>query len=163
MTDSKPALQLRSRRIPHIQRVVITPVDGSESQHETIFDLSLGGMFVSTFLPLEVGQVFRFETPMDQMRFHGVARVLWIRGTDEGHDKPAGMAAEFLNLSGPQKRIIHRQITNLTGLGGELRRGTPPQPGRSPRSSASRTGREVRRSEPGLWSRLISSFLNWRP
>jgi len=154
--DDKPCSQLRSRRIPFTRRVLIAPKDDSDRRYEDVFDLSLGGMFVSTFLPLKVGETFGFEMQIDRMTFPGSARVVWTRPIQDGEDEPAGMAAAFFGLTTSQKRLLHREITNYTRGGGKLLVGVPPSskpklrdtPGRAGQNSGSPVGR--------FWHRLNS-------
>ena len=148
--------QLRSRRIPFSRRVLISPKDGSERRYEDSFDLSMGGMFVSTYLPLEVGQEFDIEMPVDQIRFRASVRVVWIRSTAGDDDEPAGMAVAFLNLSTPQKRLLHREITYHIQGGGALRVGVPPNPNARPHNSTARAGRPPDSSAKTLWHRFTS-------
>lgn len=152
----RPDAQLRNRRIPFSRRVLITPKDGSERRYESAVDLSLGGMFISTYLPLEVGEEFDIETQIDQLKFRASVRVVWIRATAGNDDEPAGMAVAFLNLSTPQKRLLHREITYHLQGGGELRVGVPPNPNAKPRNSTARTDRLPDSPAKGLWSRVTS-------
>lgn len=159
MSSSLTDSQLRRRRIPFPQRVVIAPRDGSQPHAGKIFDLSLGGLFIETYLPLEIGEVFDFQTTMDSFRFQAAARVLWIRGSEQDEGQPSGMAAEFVNLNTAQKRIIHRQITYHTQMGGDLRVGTPPRSGKGSKPSRPRLKGNGKPAKHSLWSRLTSNFL----
>lgn len=118
--------QLRSRRIPFSRRVLVAPRAGGERRWEESVDLSLGGLFITTMLPLDVGDVVDIDMPLDSLRFQAPAEVVWIRGSHEGEDEPVGMAIQFLNLNQHQKKLIHREISNHTRAGGELKVGRPP-------------------------------------
>lgn len=154
--DVKPFNQLRSRRIPITRRVLITPKDGSGRRYEDVFDLSLGGMFVSTFLPLEVGGTFDYEMQIDRMMFPGLARVVWTRLTQGGEDEPAGMAAVFVGLTTSQKRLLHREITNYTRGGGKLLVGVPPSTKPNRNGTAGRAGHTSGSTSGTFWRRLTS-------
>ena len=116
--------QLRSRRIPFRRRVLVAPRRGGERRFEESFDLSLGGMFIVSMLPLNVGEVVDLDIPLDALRFQAAAKVVWIRAADGGDEEPVGMAVEFLGLNPNQKRVILRQITNHTQSGGQLKVGS---------------------------------------
>lgn len=126
VSNDSPDSQLRSRRIPYRQRVLIAPRDGSERHHGESFDLSLGGLFITTMLPLNVGEVVDIEIPLDSLRFTAAVKVVWVRGTQESEDDPVGMAVEFIKLNPNQKKLVHRQIINHTQAGGQLKVGNPP-------------------------------------
>jgi len=95
--------QLRSRRIPYCQRVLIAPREGGERSYGECFDLSLGGMFITTMLPYNVGEIVDLEIPLDSLRFTAAVKVIWVRGTHDSEDQPAGMAVEFIGLNLHQK------------------------------------------------------------
>ena len=69
VSNDSPDSQLRSRRIPYRKRVLIAPKDGSERHYGESFDLSLGGMFITTILPLDVGEVADIEMPLQTSFF----------------------------------------------------------------------------------------------
>jgi len=129
--------QLRSRRIPFSRRILIIPKGGDERRWEESFDLSLGGLFVRTMLPLEVGEVVDIDMPLDSLRFQASAKVVWVRGSDESEDAPVGMAMQFLSLNPNQKKLLHRTISNHTRGGGQLKVGSPPTKDQKPDASAS--------------------------
>lgn len=152
-----PAAQLRTRRIPFSRRVLIAPRRGGERRWEESFDLSLGGLFVSTMLPLEVGEVVDIDMPLDSLRFQAPAKVVWVRGSDESEDAPVGMALQFVNLNPNQKKLIHRAISNHTRGGGQLKVGSPPTNDQKLDTSASSArrvsgSRSLPVGEPGLKS-----------
>lgn len=153
--------QLRNRRIPFRRRVLIAPKKSGERSWEDSFDLSLGGIFITTMLPLNVGQIVDLDMPLDAIRFQAAAEVVWVRGSDEGEDKPVGMALKFINLNPNQKKLIHREITNHTRAGGQLKVGSPPatQPRMDKSVSSARRPADPRPSSmweqafepPGYW------------
>lgn len=125
--DSSPGDvgQQRVRRIPYRVRVVMHPKDGNERAEGEIRNVSMGGMFIKTILPLKPGTVFDVEIPMQPLHFRGSVKVLWVRLRDEGEDRPYGMAVEWLNLTPNQKKLVFQQIDNHVRSGGDLLVGTP--------------------------------------
>jgi Tfp pilus assembly protein PilZ len=148
--------QLRTRRIPYPKRVTIDPRDGTVVSHETVIDLSLGGMFVSTYLPLEVGKVVDFEIEIAQIRFKGSGRVVWTRSNVAVEGQPAGVAVEFLNLTPGQKRLLYREITDFVKSGGRLKVGKPPRRKIADRRSTAREGKAPPAAGGGLLRRFTS-------
>lgn len=148
--------QLRTRRIPYPKPVAIRPRDGTGVTRAEVVDLSLGGMFVSTYLPLEVGQVIDFELQIARLRFPGAARVIWSRSAETTDGQPAGVAVEFLDLSTGQKRLLHREIADFLGSGGTLKVGTPPKSDSTDRSPLARRSTTTPSSGGGLLRRFAS-------
>ena len=159
--NQKSVSQLRSRRIPFNRRVLVAPRGGGERRWEESFDLSLGGLFITTMLPLDVGEVVDIDMPLDSLRFQAPAEVVWNRGSQDSDDEPVGMALQFLNLNPHQKKLIHREISNHTRVGGQLKVGKPPPNGGRPAASASTgsrstgsrraTGRKPSSGSPSWW------------
>lgn len=117
--------QQRVRRIPYRVRVVMHPEDGNERVEGEVRDLSMGGMFIKTVLPLKPGTVFDVEIPMQPLAFRGSVKVLWARLVDQGKERPYGMAVEWCNLIPAQKKLVYRQIENHVRGGGNLLVGAP--------------------------------------
>lgn len=117
--------QQRVRRIPYRVRIVMHPKDGSERFEGEARDLSLGGMFIKTILPLKPGTVFDVEIPMQPLNFRGSVKVVWARVVDEGKERPYGMAVEWFDLTPAQKKLVFRQINDHVRGGGDLLVGTP--------------------------------------
>jgi hypothetical protein len=115
-------------------------------------------MFVSSFLPCDVGKIIDFEMQIDRLRFSGSGRVVWKRTTSTGVDDPTGMAVEFLGLTNAQKRLLHREISYHIRGGGDLRVGTPPGARSRGRSAAARPVRRASSSTGSVWRRLSSIF-----
>jgi hypothetical protein len=129
--------QQRVRRIPYRVRLVMHPKDGSERFEGQARDLSMGGMFIETILPLKPGTVFDVEIPMQPLNFRGSVKVLWTRLVDEGRERPYGMAVQWFNLTPAQRKLVYRQIDDHLRGGGDLLVGTPEaeREGRSPTQS----------------------------
>jgi len=153
--------QLRNRRIPFRRRVLIAPKEGGERSWEESFDLSLGGIFITTMMPLNVGQVVVLDMPLDSIRCQATAEVVWIRGSDEGEDNPVGMALKFINLNPNQKKLIHREITNHTRAGGQLKVGSPPAAGRTLEESASSARRPAGSQPSPIWKQALEPPGRW--
>jgi len=152
--------QLRTRRIPFHQLVRVAPRNGDERRSEESFDLSLGGMFLTSMVPLDVGEVVDVEMPLDSIRFKTPAMVSWVRAVASSDDRPVGMAVKFIGLNQHQKRLIHRQVVNHTRGGGQLKIGRPPATGRMLTAEAGSgprtTGRQASDTPDKLW--LIAGF-----
>ena len=153
--------QLRNRRIPFRRRVLIAPKEGGDRSWEESFDLSLGGLFIVTMLPLNVGTVVDLDMPLDSIRFQATAEVVWVRGTDEGEDKPVGMALKFINLNPNQKKLIHREISNHTRAGGQLKVGSPPATQPRMEKSASSARRPADPRPSSMWEQAFESPGRW--
>jgi hypothetical protein len=117
--------QQRVRRIPYRVGIVMHPRDGNERVKGEVRNLSMGGMFIKTILPLKPETVFDVEIPMQPLAFRGSVKVLWTRLVDQGNERPYGMAVEWFNLTQVQKRLVYRQIENHARGGGNLLVGTP--------------------------------------
>jgi hypothetical protein len=140
-TDAK----LRSRRIPFRQVVRVAPRSGDERRSEESLDLSLGGMFLTSMVPLDVVEVLDLEMPLDSIRFTTPALVSWVRLVATSDERPVGMAVKFIELNQHQKRLIHRQVSNHTRAGGQLKIGRPPVVGRNSPSRGTSGPRSTRR------------------
>jgi hypothetical protein len=82
-------------------------------------------MFIKTILPLRPGTVFDIEFPMQPLNFRGAVKVLWVRLSEAGGDRPYGMAVQWFNLAPTQKKLVFRQIDDHIRGGGDLLIGTP--------------------------------------
>ena len=115
----------RARRIPYQVNVVMRPREDVDLLKGEVCNLSKGGMFIKTMLPLKPGTIFDVEVPMQPLNYIGPVRVLWKRDRDEGPDKPYGMAVEWVDLTDNQKRLLYRQIDAHVRGGGALLAGNP--------------------------------------
>lgn len=73
-------------------------------------NLSGGGLFLKTLLPLEPGTLLRcaFHLPDGAPPLIALARVAWRRGASPIRDLPAGMGVRFLDLNDADRRRIDR-------------------------------------------------------
>ena len=115
----------RARRIPYQVNIVMRPREEVDLLRGEVSDLSTGGMFIKTMLPLRPGTIFDVEVPMQPLNYIGAVRVLWRRDRDEGEDRPYGMAVEWVNLSVNQKKLLYRQIDSHVRGGGDVLAGNP--------------------------------------
>ena len=129
--------QERVRRIPYRVPVIMYPKDDSERFEGEARDISMGGMFIKTILPLRRGTVFDIEIPMQPLNYRGAVDVLWARHSEVGEDQPYGMAVQWANLTPAQRKLLFRQIDDHVRGGGDLLVGTP---------DAEREGRPAARS-----------------
>ena len=108
-------------RIPFETEVRIRFSDMESFVSETAKNISLGGMFIATSEPAEVGTRFRFHLDIaGEVRFiSGQAEVRWRR-TQAANGVPAGMGVEFTDLDEVSKSIIFRLVDNyIQTQGGE--------------------------------------------
>jgi hypothetical protein len=117
--DEKSARQ-RTRRIPYKVNVVMRPREDVELLQGEVCNLSTGGMFIKTMLPLKPGTVFDVEVPMHPLNYIGPVRVLWTRNREEGPDQPYGMAVEWVDLTMNQKKLLYSQIDSHVRSGGMI-------------------------------------------
>lgn len=123
--DKGKSGQQRARRIPYKVNVVMRPRDQSELLQGEVCNLSMGGMFIKTMMPLEPGTVFDVEVPMQPLNYIGPVRVLWTRHREGGPDEPYGMAVGWVDLSMNQKKLLYRQIDGHVRVGGAILAGNP--------------------------------------
>ena len=123
--DSTHDSDQRLPRIPYRVRVVMHPRESSERHEGEARDLSIGGMFIETILPLDPGTVFDIEIPMEPLSYRGAVRVLRTSLHEVRTDEPRGLAVEWVDMSTNQKRVLFRQIEEHVRGGGEILSGDP--------------------------------------
>ncbi len=81
-------------------------------RNEQLADLSIGGAFVRTGVPLPIGTEVELSVrpPRALTRLHLSARVVWLRRNGEG----AGMGLEFAFASSKQAERLQKLMTKLT-------------------------------------------------
>ena len=99
------------------------PRDGSRPTSEEFVDLSMGGTFIKTMFPEEIGTVFDLEFDLFYGKVRTVAEVCWTRGYEKGPDEPYGMGLKFLDLTSSQKKLLYRHVGELAKRGGRWRVG----------------------------------------
>jgi uncharacterized protein (TIGR02266 family) len=101
-----------SPRVPLESEIRIEFSSMSALVSEIVTNISVGGMFVTTDLPAEVGHRFRFELAVDgELRLvSGVCEVVWVRAPGVGSSDPPGMGTRFLELDDVSRAIIFRIV-----------------------------------------------------
>ncbi len=143
--EPKHGAKVRARRVSNRATAIVYPQDGNDPFEGKVVDLSMGGMFVETFMALKPGTICEIETAMRPMRFRGQARVLWVRNVAEGNDQPVGMAVEWINQTAAQKKLLYRQVDDHLRSGGDLLAGVP---GPSDASAPAITATKLKAASP---------------
>ena len=141
--------QVRTRRILAQGTVIVRQRDGSRPSHDEFVNLSVGGAFIKTMFPEEIGTVLDLELVLFYRKLRIAAEVCWTRGYEKEPDEPCGMAIKFLDVTSGQKKLLYRHIGELAKDGGRLLVGKPPR-GR-PEGDGTETPKPKRRS---IWSFL---------
>lgn len=123
---AKKELEIRKRRVALEGAVRVAPRTGAQPEVLRYSDLSLGGLFVKSMFPPEIGTVLDLELRLMRLPFQASASVAWVRRHDEGPDKPAGMGVRFGELSMAQKKALYRVVAEAIERGGAPMPGTPP-------------------------------------
>lgn len=145
-------VELRKRRVALEGKVRVTPRSGEEPEVMKYTDLSMGGLFVTTICPLEIGAQVDLDLRLMRLPFKAGATVAWIRPYSDGPEKPSGMGLEFHELSSVQRKALYRQIGEALEYGGEAMPGTPP----SAADLASRGTKAKKAKKGSLWGRLLA-------
>jgi Tfp pilus assembly protein PilZ len=119
MSDDRRTV--RRVRLPGVQ-VTYEGATGERHQARAV-DLSREGLFIPSPRPLAVGKRLSLEIqPVgDVTAWSALGRIVWIRETDEGEERPAGMAIKIIDaddavLAGIQHLLEAREPTER-GLG----------------------------------------------
>jgi len=97
-----------------------------EYVEEQCFDLSSGGMFISSPSPAPAGTLLKLECVADdEITISGVARVVWLREKPDD-DQPAGMGVKFVKLDPKGRQAIETILARSEPEEGEglVRRGS---------------------------------------
>jgi len=75
-------------------------------------NLSQGGVFLKTLLPLDPGTLLRcaFHLPDGGPPLVAMARVAWTRAASPVRDMPAGMGVRFLDLNEADRRRLEKAL-----------------------------------------------------
>jgi uncharacterized protein (TIGR02266 family) len=105
---------------------------------EVTSDLSLGGMFVPSDTPAEIGSLVAFEFKVGEELVEGTGEVVWHRLVADGADQPPGMGIRFRYLSPGSRERIFRLVQRYTKEGDEALKqlGEEPASELPPQSSA---------------------------
>ena len=96
------------RRHPRIYRPIeVNYHVGEESYRDSTMSLSMGGLYVKTDRPMEVGSLFHvdFTLPGFDYLFKAWGKVIWIKTVEDTHGPP-GMGVKFLNVHDDDKRAL---------------------------------------------------------
>ncbi|UCF88159.1 MAG: PilZ domain-containing protein [bacterium] len=80
---------------------------GEDLYRETTLSLSMGGLYVKTDRPLEVGSIFHvdFKLPDYEHLFKAWGMVIWKKMVEDVHGPP-GMGVKFYDVSVEDKRAL---------------------------------------------------------
>lgn len=78
------------------------------------YDVSRGGVFITTPSPFPPGTLLKFEVKIadDQRVMQGVGRVVWKRDVSNGKTEPAGMGIKFIKLDDASRAVIERLVAS---------------------------------------------------
>ena len=102
------------RRYPRIYRPVeVYYYFGSDSYTESTMSLSMGGLYVKTDRPLQVGSLFRlnFSLPDFDHLFKVRGQVIWKKEVPDTYGPP-GMGIKFYDVAEEDKRAIVQYLAN---------------------------------------------------
>lgn len=116
------AASLESRRVPLERKVILKFHHFGGFFIEYSANISLTGMFIKTRSPKPEGSVFIFEVWLgDEYKLvHGLGEVVWLRETDDGPGRPAGMGVRFLKIDAESRGVIERVVAEHVQKGGEI-------------------------------------------
>ena len=115
-------VKLEAKRIPVDSQVVLKFDHFGGFFIDYAANLSLKGIFIKTDDPKPAGSIFIFEIWLgDERRLvHGIGEVVWVRRSEEGINRPAGMGIRYLKLDEESRQVIHRIIEEQLAKGGEV-------------------------------------------
>jgi type IV pilus assembly protein PilZ len=96
------------RRQPRIYLPVeVNYANGSDLVSEVTMSLSMGGLYVKTSQPLEIGSLFLvdFTLPGFDHQYKIKGKVIWVKTMEDAHGPP-GMGIKFLNVPEENKRTL---------------------------------------------------------
>lgn len=96
------------RRHPRIYRPVQVHYRyGQEQYSEFTMSLSMGGLYVKTPRPLEVGSIFLLNFTLPDLRhdFHIRGQVIWKKFLEDEHGPP-GMGVKFMDAAEEDRRAL---------------------------------------------------------
>jgi len=73
-------------------------------------DISMGGMFLKTSEPMEIGNQFNFEFSIDADMPNIVGRGIVVRTAEDLQGKPYGVGIKFVSLEGNGKEVLAELI-----------------------------------------------------
>ena len=143
------------RRHPaSILRVTFEHPTSGERAEATVWDASLGGMFLETSAPVDEGALLALEITTADAKVSADARVLWRRAKSEGTNQPPGMAVRFIDLPDDVSVALNRALQNamaektILGIGGAGQQ--PTEPGIIPGAGVPSPARVPRETQIGI-------------
>jgi len=149
------AEQRQMRRHPaSILHVTFEHPTSGERAEATVWDASLGGMFLETSAPVDEGALLALEITTADAKVSADARVLWKRAKSEGTNQPPGMAVRLIDLpddvSVALNRALQSAMADKTILGIGAVSPAPTQPGIMPGAGAPSAARVPRETQIGI-------------
>src|SRR5689334_20851142 len=80
-------------------------------------DVSIGGMFIKTKTPLEIGALLKLELQLSDASpvIQGIGRVCWRRMPGADPALPPGMGIKFVKLEDDSRATVERIVSNRGG------------------------------------------------
>lgn len=72
-------------------------------------DISMGGIFIESTTPMDIGSTVGLKVRFDGQAFHLTCRVAWSLSTPDG--APTGFGVEFVRLPLPARRAIEEYMS----------------------------------------------------
>lgn len=107
--DKRRFKRLEAHWLTKIRKVSLT--DSIRERMETTKNISLGGVFVESAMPFELGTIVALEFAIPNVQVQVKARgiVRWVNnGSRRG--EPVGMGIEFLEVAAPGKDVIENVL-----------------------------------------------------
>ena len=102
----------RHRRVP-LQLLVQHRYDSLQSfMKEVAIDISVGGMYLKTDDPRELGSTLYLRFTLDDglPLIEGIGKVVWSSG-EQREEMPAGMGIEFVSLDDESRELINSIVS----------------------------------------------------
>lgn len=109
--DISPA-PMEQTRVPFSVEVASESDLPAGTRRYLAMDLSLGGLFLKTVFPLDVGTILllTFDIPGERLIVKARAEVAWIRRCGPDSRLPPGMGIRFLGLDASDRILIGRHV-----------------------------------------------------
>ena len=101
-----------ARKFPRTQEKLAVKETRQEVEIEQTFDLSVGGVFIQSQAPLQVGQRFKVQIDL-QPPLMVELEVKWLRSKPQ-KNKPAGVGCEFVNLAEADAERLREYLASKT-------------------------------------------------
>ena len=120
----------RETRAPLVAQVLLEYPDEESPESAFTANVSMGGLFVQTSTPRPVGTSFRFQLLILSKgpSIEGFGEVRWVRETDQGPGRPAGMGVQTGMVVSEEAQTTLRQTVAGAIKAGSLAGGPVPAP-----------------------------------